>query len=132
MSSLGFKALCIIINLLVLWSVYVNSSLVYFKKGPEYLTRETIQVFIPLMKLLLQKLLPRSFLLHPKFSFFTLSFICIMVFVSNIPTYLQFSFSLDALMLSGFGCSFPSIVSLFPLFIISMVHFPTLNSISIF
>ena len=45
-SSLGCKALCIVISLLVLWSICLSSSLVYFMNGPEYFTRETTQVYI--------------------------------------------------------------------------------------
>ena len=34
-SYLGCKAVCIVINFLVLWSIYLSSSLVHFKNGPE-------------------------------------------------------------------------------------------------
>ena len=53
MSSLTSKALCIVINFLVLWSICLSSSIVYFKNGPENLTRSTAQAFLPLMKFLL-------------------------------------------------------------------------------
>ena len=52
-SSLGCNALCMIISFLVLWSICSCPSLVYFKKGPEYLTKNTVQVFIPLIRFLL-------------------------------------------------------------------------------
>ena len=42
------KSLCIIINFLVLWFICASFSLVHFKNGPAYLTKETAQVFIPL------------------------------------------------------------------------------------
>ena len=38
-SSLGCNALCMVISLIVLWSICLSSSLVHFRKGPEYLTR---------------------------------------------------------------------------------------------
>ena len=47
--SLGCKALCIVVSFLVLWSIYLSSSLVHLKNNPEYLPRGTAQVFIPLM-----------------------------------------------------------------------------------
>ena len=40
------------ISLLVLWSICLSSTLVHFKNGPEYLTRETAKVFISLTRLL--------------------------------------------------------------------------------
>ena len=49
-SSLGYKALCIVMGFLILWSIYRNFSLVLFKNGPKYLTKVTAQVFIPLMR----------------------------------------------------------------------------------
>ena len=45
-SSLGCNTLCMLISFLVLWSICLSSSLVHFKKGPEYLTKYTAQVFI--------------------------------------------------------------------------------------
>ena len=51
-SSLGCKALCLVISFLVLWSICLSSSLVDFKNGLESLTRETSKAFIPLIKLL--------------------------------------------------------------------------------
>ena len=44
-SSLGCKALCIVINFLLLWSICLSFSLVHFKKGSEYLKRGTVQSF---------------------------------------------------------------------------------------
>ena len=52
-SSLGCNALCIVISFLFLWSICLSSSRVHLRKGPEYLTRGTAQVFIPLMRFLL-------------------------------------------------------------------------------
>ena len=45
-SSLGCNALCMVISFLILWSICLSSSLVYFKNSPEYLMRGTAQVFI--------------------------------------------------------------------------------------
>ena len=42
MSSLRWKALCIV---LVLWSIYSSSSLVHFKNGQDNLTKETTHAF---------------------------------------------------------------------------------------
>ena len=47
------KALCIVIRFLVLWSIGWRSSLVHFKNGPGYLSKETTKVLIPLMRFLL-------------------------------------------------------------------------------
>ena len=51
-SYLEGKAFCIIINYLVLMSMFQSFSLVHFRKGSEYLTTETTRVFIPLIKFL--------------------------------------------------------------------------------
>ena len=48
-SSLGCNALCMVISFRVLWSICLSSSRVHFRKGPEYLTSGTAQVFIPLI-----------------------------------------------------------------------------------
>ena len=50
--SLWCNALCIVISCLVLWSICLSSSPVHFKNGLKYLTRETAQVFVPLMRFL--------------------------------------------------------------------------------
>ena len=60
-TSLGCKALCIVMSFLVLLSICLSSSLVHFKNGPMYLTRGTIQVFIPLIRFLLCSLFRRVF-----------------------------------------------------------------------
>ena len=59
--SLGCNALCMVISFLVLWSICLSSSLVHLRKCPEYLTRGTAQVFIPLMRFLLESFVPSSF-----------------------------------------------------------------------
>ena len=68
MSSLVRKALCIVINFLILWSICC-SSLVNFKNGPEYSPREIIQVFFSLMKFLQLSLVSRSFLVGLRYFF---------------------------------------------------------------
>ena len=86
-SSLGCKALCIVMNVLVRWRICLNFSLVHFKNDPEYLTKGTAQVFISLMRSLQQGLVSRSFLVVLlSFSFI---FICLLVFVSNISNFIS-------------------------------------------
>ena len=68
-SSLRCKFLGIVINFPVLLSNSLNSSLVYFKNGPKYLTNSSVLLFIPLIRFLLQSLLSRSFLVRLKNSF---------------------------------------------------------------
>ena len=76
MSSLGCKVLCIVINYLVLRPICWSSSLDHSTNGPEYLTKGTAQVFIPLMKFLLQSVGFKKFscsfqVLFSYFSFFS-------------------------------------------------------------
>ena len=54
MWSFGYKTLCIVISFLLLWFICLGFSRVHFKNSPEYLTRGTAQLFIPLMQFLLQ------------------------------------------------------------------------------
>ena len=68
-SSLGCNALCKIISFLVLWSICLSSSLVHLRKGPEYLTRGTAQVLIPLIRFLLLSFVSSSFLVLLRYSF---------------------------------------------------------------
>ena len=68
MSSIECKDLCIVINFLVLWFICLGSSFVHFIHGPVYLTMETPQVFIPLIRFLLS-----SFFSRTLFWFFLLS-----------------------------------------------------------
>ena len=72
-SSLECYALCMIISFLVLWSICL-SSLVHFKNGPEYLTRGTAQVSIPLIRFLLHSFVSSSCLVLLKYSFFNFFF----------------------------------------------------------
>ena len=68
-SSLGCNALCMVISFLVLWSICQSSSVVHLRKGPEYLTRSTAQVFIPLIRFLLLSFVSSSFLVLLNFVF---------------------------------------------------------------
>ena len=103
MSSFWWKALCIIIDFLVLWSIYLSSILVHFKNVLEYFTRVTTQVFILWKTFLLQSLVLRSYLVLLRyfllfFFFFFFTFLdWFLQSVSHILRYLQFSFSQNLL-----------------------------------
>ena len=74
-SSLGCNALYMFISFLVLKSICLSSSLVHLEKGPEYLTRNTAQVFIPLIRFLQDSFVSSSFLFSWDINFeFCLSF----------------------------------------------------------
>ena len=85
-STLGCRALCIVISFLVLWFIYPSSSLVYLRNSPEYLTSGKTQVFIPLIRCLLLSFVSSSFLVLLRYSFWIFSFIstCLMVSASII------------------------------------------------
>ena len=89
-SFLGCKALWIVISFLVLWSICLSSSIILFRNSPEYLTRKTAKVFIPLIRLVQYNLVSSSFLVFLWYSFLIFSFIftCLMLSSSNIPKYL--------------------------------------------
>ena len=89
-SSLGGNALCMVISFLVLWSICLSSSLVHLRKGPEYLTKGTAQVLIPLIRFLQESFISSSFLVLLRYSFWILFLIstCLMVSASKIPKYL--------------------------------------------
>ena len=69
-SSLGCYTLCIVISFLVLWPICKSPSLVYFKKGPQYQTRGTAQVCIPLIRFLQDSFVLSCFLGLLRYSFF--------------------------------------------------------------
>ena len=52
MPSLGYNALCIVINFLIFWSICLISFFVHLRNSPEYTTGSTAQVFIPLFRFL--------------------------------------------------------------------------------
>ena len=75
-SILEFKAWCKVIYFLVFLSICLSSSMVHFRNGPECLTWGTAQLFIPLMRFLLQSLVSWNFLVLVKYSYlFFLSFL---------------------------------------------------------
>ena len=110
-SSLRCKTLCIIINFLVLWSIYLSSFLVYFlcqvlsggRQRQIYpslsiltmilniILRRTALVFVLLMRFLLQSLISTSFLVLLSYSFLTFSFTsvwwCALLIFPNICNY---------------------------------------------
>ena len=102
--SLGCKALCVIINLFILWSIWLSIFLVHFRSGSEYLTRWVDQVFIPLMIFLLQILVSISSRVLLRYFFRNFSFVS--VWWCPFPTFpstSNFSFSLSVLLLSEFS-----------------------------
>ena len=68
-SSLGCNAFYMVISFLVLWPIYLSSSLVHLRKGPGYLMRGIVQVFIRLIRFLLESLVSSSFLVLLRYSF---------------------------------------------------------------
>ena len=103
-SSLGCKALYIVMTFPLLWSVSWSSSLVHFKNDYEYLTRGAVQVCNPLMRFLLCNLI-----LSFSFIFYLIT-ACLMVSASNIPRYLLVSFFPSVLIFSWFGSSLLSVI----------------------
>ena len=93
---------CLALFLLILLSSH-------FKNGPEYLTTERAQIFIPLMKFLKCSLVSSIFLVLLRYSLFIFSFIsaCVMVSASDIPKYLKISISPSVLILSRLVSSIP-------------------------
>ena len=77
MLSLGCKALCIMVNFLVLLSIFPSSSFVQFKKSSEYLTMMAAQVFISLIRFLRQNLVSAIIILlgYTFINSFTYSFV---------------------------------------------------------
>ena len=118
MWSLGCNTLCIII---ILFSFGPFSPLVHCKKSPEYLSKESTQVLILLMRFLLQSLV-WSFLVFLKYSFHMFFF---QIRKSNGVRFLYarilvIFLSRRVQIHSWFRISNPSADSLFPLFIISI------------
>ena len=86
-SSQGCKVLCIFISFLVVRSICWSSSLVHLRNGPVYLPGRTAQVFIPLMRFLLNNCGSNSFLVLLRYSFFFSS-----LFVWSCPFTMFISF----------------------------------------
>ena len=84
-SSLGCNALCMVISFLVLWSICLSSSRVHLRKGPEYLTSGTAQVFIPLMRFLLESFFSSSFRVLLRYSFRILLLLLLFYSLESFP-----------------------------------------------
>ena len=69
-TSLGCNALCMVINLLVLWSIRLSSSLININNVPKYLNWRTAKVFIPLIRFLLFGFVSNNFLVLLRYCFF--------------------------------------------------------------
>ena len=69
LSTLSLRCLMRVIRFLVLWSICLSSSLVHFRKGPEYLTRGTAQIFIPLIRFRQESFVLSSFSSSPEIFF---------------------------------------------------------------
>ena len=77
LSSRVCNSLCVVISLLILWSICLSSSLVRFKNGPEYLTRHITQVFILLIRFLRHSFVSSCFLVLLRYSFSIVPYISI-------------------------------------------------------
>ena len=104
-SSVWCKALWIVINFRVLLFLFLSSFFVQFKKDPELSSRDTAQVFIPLIRVQLQSLILSSFNVLLRYSFLTLLFfsVWLMVFASNILWYLEFISIIISLQINFFS-----------------------------
>ena len=87
MSSLGCKALCIVMSFLVFWFICWSSSLAHFKNGPVYITRGTTHVFIPLIRFFYVLWFWVIFSFSSFFIFYFI-FACLKVSTSNILMYM--------------------------------------------
>ena len=100
--SLECKALCIVINFLILWYICLSSFI-------KYLARGTVQVLFPLLWSLLQSFVSRSFLVL-KYSFLIFAFISgwlmvstyhILLCLPSFPSVFSFIFSVVVSVLSA-------------------------------
>ena len=129
-SSLGSKALCIIINILVLRSICLSSSLVFLKNILKRISLKSIlKTRLPMHLYLWWNFCCRSW--FPEvFSFvwitFFFSFIsaCLMVSTSSFPT---FSFAQSVLILSLFSNSIIFVISLYLLYPMNREYFSLPN-----
>ena len=115
-SSMGSKTLFIVMSFLVPWSICLCPSLIHFQNGPEYLTRRTAQVFIPLLRFLILSLVSSNFLVLQEILFSKLFLLSSLVWWCPHPMCLsinKFPFSPCILIFSWFACSIPSIISVF-------------------
>ena len=86
-TSLGCKCLHIVISFLVVWSIHLTFSLIYFKNDPKYLISRTVLVFIPLMRFLQHTLLSRCFLVLKRYSFLIFFLSSPLVWCSPLPIF---------------------------------------------
>ena len=94
-SSLGCNGLCMVISFCFFFVFFFFVHLFKFfsgplKTGPKYLTRDTAQVFIPLVRFSRDSFVSSSLLVLLRYSFWIFSFIptCSMVSASKLPKYL--------------------------------------------
>ena len=123
MSSLGCKALCVVISFLFLLSILESSSLFHIKNFPKYLTMRSAKIFIPFIRFLL---VSSSFLVLQIYSFLIIFLSSPLVWWSqpyNIPWYLYLSFSQRCQYFSWIGSPIPTVLCRFQLFFISMAYF---------
>ena len=89
-SFLWCTALCIVINFLVLWSIFLSSSPVHLKNSPEYLTRRIAQVFILLIRIQPPSFISKSFLVSLRYSYLIFSFVSfsglLVVWIQSFPS----------------------------------------------
>ena len=113
-TPLKCKALYIVINFLVLWSIYLSSSQVLFKNGPECLTKGTAREFIVSMRFLLESVVSRSFIVRLGYSFRIFLFYIIIIIITTVSILTKvisisnlFSSALEILIfiLHSFPCS---------------------------
>ena len=129
MSSLGCKILWIVITFLAQWFIWLSSTFVRFKNGPEYLARGDCEI-VNLFKISVAKLSRCSevivsyFFLHLRLFRYVRFSPPIFLSTWNFTFLQAFWFFLDLTVLF-----LP--LFFFPLFIISMAHFSMLNSIPI-
>ena len=80
--TIGTFLCLVLLSLRIYWPICLISSLVYFENDPEYLARETVLVFIPLMSFLQQSLFSEVclFFWRTLLLFFSFISVCLMVF----------------------------------------------------
>ena len=110
---------------------FIYPSLVHFKNGTEYLTKGGGKPWCLSLwwgSCCWVKFREAFLLVWDILLLFCL-YLCLIVSASNIPKLMWFIFSPSILILSWFGCSLPSVICLFSLFIMSIEHFSMPNSI---
>ena len=116
---------------LVFLSICLSSSRVHLRKGPEYLTSGTAQVFIPLMRFLLESFVSSSFRVLLRYSFSDRVFHLHLfdgVSLQDTQVFVGFIF-FERPNSVVIWYSIPSVICRLPLFMTSMEHFSMPNSI---